>query len=63
MGSSLLNNMSSSVQSSSNAHHEEDVSSSHVEVDQPQVSINPPLTYSAAGAQRDLGRPQSFEDV
>ena len=46
----------SSLQSSSNAQHEEDVSSSHVDVEQPHMSINPSLTYSVAGISRDFHR-------
>ena len=51
MVQSLVNNMSSSVQSYA---CEEDVSSSHVDTDKPQMmSINPSLTYSVAGVSRD----------
>ena len=47
MAQSLVNNMSSSMQS---AACEEDVSSSYVDTDKPHMmSINPSLTYSAAG--------------
>ena len=34
--------------------HEEDVSSSHVDTDKPLMSINPSLTYSVAGVDRDM---------
>jgi len=32
---------------------EEDVSSSHVDTEKPNMSINPSLTYSVAGIARD----------
>lgn len=48
---SLVNNMSSSMQSVPN---EEDISSSHVDTDKPLMCINPSLTYSVAGISRDL---------
>lgn len=50
---SSLFNMSSSVQSSANILCEEDVSSSHVEIEKPNMCINPSLTYSVAGISRD----------
>ena len=51
--------MSSSQQSSSNAQHEEDVSSSQFENDKPyKMSINPSLTYSVAGISRDAAKKQ-----
>ena len=54
--------MSSSLEASSNAHHEEDVSSSHVDTDKPhKMSINPSLTYSVAGVSRDVRRQQEEE--
>lgn len=38
-------------------HHEEDVSSSHVDTDKPnKMSINPSLTQSVAGVQRDAAK-------
>jgi len=55
MVQSVVNNMSSSLQSSSNenrGYHEEDVSSSHIEIDKPHMSINPSLTQSVASGKK-----------
>ena len=55
MVQSVVNNMSSSLQSSSNenrGYHEEDVSSSHIEIDKPLMSINPSLTQSVASGKK-----------
>ena len=53
MHQSLVNNMSSSMRSSNHINCEEDVSSSHVDTEKPNMSINPSLTYSVAGIARD----------
>ena len=63
MAQSIDHNMSSSLISSSNAQHEEDVSSSHVDTDKPnKMSINPSLTQSVAGVQRDAAKRQHDEE-
>lgn len=48
-----MNGMSSSVYSLNHMNCEEDVSSSHVDTEKPNMSINPSLTYSVAGVARD----------
>ena len=37
---------------------EEDVTSSHIDTEKPNVSINPSLTQSVAGGTRDLDKQQ-----
>lgn len=55
--------MSSSIQSSANILCEEDVSSSHVEIEKPNMCINPSLTYSVAGISRDQQKMHRGEDA
>lgn len=63
MAQSVEHNMSSSLISSSNVQHEEDISSSHVDTDQPnKMSINPSLTQSVAGVQRDTAKQELEEE-
>jgi len=58
---SSMHNLSSSEYSVPTPlkHCEEDVSSSHVETEKRNMSINPSLTYSVAGVSRDVQKQQT----
>ena len=49
LAQSIVNNMSSSLQSSSNIPCEEDVISNYVELEKPNMFIHLPVTYGLGG--------------